>query len=80
MSNVEFAFTAVIGTFTILGILELRVTRMVKKLVIDYLSELKPNGGSSVKDSVNRLEKSQEAHSKRLDDLFTILVKKVDKE
>jgi len=80
MSNVEFAFTAVIGTFTILGILELRVTRMVKRLVIDYLSELKPNGGSSVKDSVNRLEKSQEAQSKRLDDLFTILVKKIDKE
>jgi hypothetical protein len=80
MSNVEFAFTAVIGTFTILGILELRVTRMVKRLVVDYFSELKPNGGSSVKDAVNRLEKSQEAQSKRLDDLFTILVKKVDKE
>jgi hypothetical protein len=80
MSNVEFAFTAVIGTFTILGILELRVSRMVKRLVVDYFSELKPNGGSSVKDAVNRLEKSQEAQSKRLDDLFTILVKKVDKE
>jgi len=80
MSNIEFAFTAVIGTFTILGILELRVSRMVKKLVVDYFSELKPNGGSSVKDAVNRLEKSQEAQSKRLDDLFTILVKKTDKE
>ena len=80
MSNIEFAFTAVIGTFTILGILELRVSRMVKKLVVDYFSELKPNGGSSVKDAVNRLEKSQEAQSKRLDDLFTILVKKIDKE
>ena len=80
MSNIEFAFTAVIGTFTILGILELRVGKMVKRLVVDYLSELKPNGGSSVKDAVNRLEKSQEAQSKRLDDLFTILVKKVDKE
>lgn len=80
MSNVEFAFTAIIGTFTIIGILELRVSKMVKRLVKDYLSELKPNGGSSVKDSVNRLEKSQEAQSKRLDDLFTILVKKTDKE
>ena len=80
MSNIEFAFTAVIGTFTILGILELRVGKMVKRLVVDYLSELKPNGGSSVKDAVNRLEKSQEAQSKRLDDLFTILVKKTDKE
>lgn len=80
MSNVEFAFTAVIGTFTILGILELRVGKMVKRLVKDYLSELKPNGGSSVKDSISRLEKSQEAQTKRLDDLFTLLVKKSDKE
>lgn len=80
MSNMEFAFTAVIGTFTILGILEVRVTKMVKRLAKDYLSELKPNGGSSVKDSINRLEKSQEAQSKRLDDLFTILLKKDDKE
>lgn len=80
MTNIEFAFTAVIGTFTILGILEVRVSKMVKRLASDYLSELKPNGGSSVKDSINRLEKSQDAQSKRLDDLFTLLVKKSDKE
>jgi hypothetical protein len=80
MTNFEFGITAVIGTFTILGILEVRVSRMVKRLAQDYLSELKPNGGSSVKDAVNRLEKSQEAQSKRLDDLFTILLKKQDKE
>lgn len=80
MSNMEFAFTAVIGTFTILGILEVRVSRMVKRLAKDYLSELKPNGGSSVKDSINRLEKSQESQSRRLDDLFTLLLKKADKD
>jgi len=80
MTNFEFGITAVIGTFTILGILEVRVSKMVKRLAQDYLSELKPNGGSSVKDAVNRLEKSQEAQSKRLDDLFTILLKKQDKE
>lgn len=80
MTNFEFGITAVIGTFTILGILEVRVSKMVKRLAKDYLSELKPNGGSSVKDAVNRLEKSQEAQSKRLDDLFTILLKKQDKE
>ena len=67
MSNIEFAFTAIIGTFTILGILELRVGKMVKRLVSDYLSELKPNGGSSVKDQVNRLEK-------RVDEIYSLLV------
>jgi hypothetical protein len=33
-----------------------------------FLSELKPNGGSSMKDQLNRLEK-------RVDDLFTIISK-----
>jgi hypothetical protein len=32
----------------------------VKWLVKHYLNELKPNGGSSVKDSVNRLERQVE--------------------
>jgi hypothetical protein len=34
-----------------------------------YLYELKPNGGSSLKDSVNRLEK-------RVDDLYTLIAEK----
>jgi hypothetical protein len=33
-----------------------------------------------VKDSINRLEKSQESQSRRLDDLFTLLLKKTDKD
>jgi hypothetical protein len=32
----------------------------VRHLVKHYLSELKPNGGSSVKDQVNRLEEKVE--------------------
>jgi hypothetical protein len=32
------------------------VTALVHFLVKHYLSELKPNGGSSIKDQVNRLE------------------------
>ena len=32
------------------------VTVMLRFLVIHYLNELKPNGGSSMKDAVNRLE------------------------
>ena len=32
------------------------VTALVHHLVKHYLSELKPNGGSSIKDQVNRLE------------------------
>jgi hypothetical protein len=39
---------------------------LIKWLVKHYLSELKPNGGGSVKDQVNRLEK-------RVDQIYLIL-------
>jgi hypothetical protein len=42
---------------------------MTKWLVKYYLSELKPNGGSSVKDQVNRLEL-------RVDEIYRLLVDK----
>jgi len=71
----DIVLGSIIATLTLLGMIELRVTKLVKNIVKDYLSELKPNGGSSVKDSVNRLEKAQEVQNKRLDDLFIMLVK-----
>jgi hypothetical protein len=44
------AFTSLIGAVAI----------GVRHLVKHYLSELRPNGGSSVKDQVNRLEEKVE--------------------
>jgi hypothetical protein len=40
---------------------------MTRWLVKHYLQELKPNGGSSVKDQVNRLEL-------RIDEIYSLLV------
>jgi hypothetical protein len=40
---------------------------MTRWLVKHYLQELKPNGGSSVKDQVNRLES-------RVDEIYSLLV------
>ena len=45
---------------------------LIKWLISKFLLELKPNGGSSIKDQVNRLEK-------RVDDIYTILSQKEDK-
>lgn len=45
-----------VAMFTLAGGLAAAVRFMVKH----YLSELKPNGGSSLKDSVDRLEKQVE--------------------
>ena len=45
-----------VAIFTLVGGLATAVRWMVKH----YLAELKPNGGSSLKDSVDRLEKQVE--------------------
>lgn len=44
----------------------------VKWLVKHYLAELKPNGGGSVKDQVNRLEA-------RVDQIYLLLCEKENK-
>jgi hypothetical protein len=55
MTPNEWAGLAVAIT-TLVGTLALTVRHLVKY----YLSELRPNGGSSVKDQVNRLEEKVE--------------------
>lgn len=52
----------VIGSFTVI----------LKWLVSKILKEFKPNGGSSLKDQVNRLES-------RIDDIFDIMAQGRDK-
>jgi hypothetical protein len=62
----------------------------IKWLVKHYLSELKTNGGSSVKDQINRLEnavedqridsiKSRDRQEKKLDEMYKILLEHIDK-
>lgn len=58
----------------------------IKWLVKHYLSELKPNSGSSLKDQVNRLEtRLNEADEKRkdmgrkLDHMYDILIEYISK-
>ena len=58
----------------------------IKWLVKHYLSELKPNSGSSIKDQISRLESaldeqridsinSRDRQEKKLDDMYKILIK-----
>lgn len=53
------SITSLIGAFAI----------MVRWMVKHYLSELKPNSGTSLKDAVNRLES-------RIDDLYILIAEK----
>jgi hypothetical protein len=64
MSASDYATLAVAVT-TILGAL---LTAM-RWLVKHYLNELKPNSGTSLRDSLDRLEK-------RVDDLFKLIAEK----
>ena len=53
------AISTLVGSFAI----------AVRWLVKHYLNELKPNGGSSVKDSINRLEA-------RIDEIYRIIAER----
>jgi hypothetical protein len=57
--------TVAVAVMTIVGGFAGAVRWMVKH----YLNELKPNGGSSIKDSVKRLEE-------RIDDLYKLVAEK----
>jgi hypothetical protein len=59
------AFTVALMSITV------GVTGSIRWLVKHYLAELKPNGGDSVKDQVNRLEE-------RVDQIYLILCEKKD--
>jgi hypothetical protein len=60
------------GFFVALMTLIVGFAGFVRWLVKHYLSELKPNGGGSVKDQVNRLEQ-------RVDQIYILLCEKESK-
>jgi hypothetical protein len=64
MTPNDWAALAVAAT-TLVGTLAVTVRHLVKH----YLSELRQNGGSSIKDQVNRLEE-------KVDTLYQILIQK----
>jgi hypothetical protein len=47
---------------------------ITKSLIRDYLSELKPNGGSSVKDKVNDIDMRQQRLESRVDQIYFLIV------
>jgi len=44
-------------------------------VIKSYLAELKPNGGSSIKDTISRLELQSSRLEQRVDDLFVLISK-----
>lgn len=52
MTNVEMILGIITSAIAVIG----GFTALIKWMVKHYLYELKPNGGGSLKDQVNRLE------------------------
>lgn len=64
MSTQDFAAIAVAIVTVLTG-----VAALLRFVILHYLAELKPNSGSSLKDSVNRLET-------RVDKIYEMLLTK----
>ena len=74
----------IVAILTIVSSIGLSIKWMVKH----YLSELKPNSGTSMKDQISRLEtavdeqridsiKSRDRQEKKLDDMYQILIEHI---
>jgi hypothetical protein len=70
MMTVEDWARLILTTLSILTI----VGGGIRWLVKHYLNELKPNSGSSLKDSVNRLEEDHKRLADKVDHLYEILI------
>jgi hypothetical protein len=67
---IESLAALAVSIISILGSLALGVRWLVKH----YFAELKPNGGSSLKDQVNRLEAQHEKLDSKVDKIYDILL------
>lgn len=66
--------TTVSGVLAVLAALGLVGRVMIRHLIHDYLSELRPNGGSSMKDKVNAIETKVNKLESRVDQIYILLV------
>lgn len=71
MSPNDYAALAVSIT-TLVGALAVGVRHLVKH----YLAELKPNGGSSIKDKVKDIDDKVSKLENRIDEIYRLLVEK----
>jgi len=71
MSTNEWVGLAVSLT-TLIGALAIGVRHLVKY----YLAELKPNGGTSIKDKIKDIDGKVDKLELRVDEIYALLIKK----
>jgi hypothetical protein len=70
MTMLESLVAVTVGIISILGSLAFGIKWLVKH----YFAELRPNGGSSLKDQVNRLEEQHNKLDSKVDKIYEILL------
>jgi len=68
--------TTVSGVLALLAALWAAHRFITRSLIRDYLSELKPNGGSSIKDKVNDIDAKVNKLEGRIDQIYLLLIDK----
>ena len=68
--------TTVSGVLAVLAAFGVIARVLLKSMIKEYLSELKPNGGSSLKDKVNTINDRIERLENRVDSIYSILITK----
>jgi hypothetical protein len=61
-----------VGVSTLVGAFAMSVRHLVKY----YLAELKPNGGSSIKDKVKDIDDKVDKLESRIDEIYRMLLEK----
>ncbi len=74
MTFIESAAAITVSILSILTSIALGVRWLVKHYFDEIKSELKPNGGSSLKDQVNRLEAQHNKLESKVDKIYEILI------
>lgn len=78
MNNPEVV-AAIVSAIGAVGAAIVAGIRMVFKRIETFLTELKPNGGSSIKDQVNRLEAQHQKLDEKVDRLLDLILDKFGK-
>ena len=70
--SIEQWFGIAVGVSTLVGAFAMSVRHLVKY----YLAELKPNGGSSIKDKVKDIDDKVDKLESRIDEIYRMLLEK----
>jgi hypothetical protein len=69
----------IIGVATIVSFAVLSIKWLTKHYFEEIKAEFKPNGGSSLKDQVNRLEENHSRLEDKIDNVTNILISHIEK-